>query len=49
MNKSITELKTDVRNINLHLENVTDKNIGLLAGNVSSANDRLITVQIRND
>lgn len=49
MDKSITELKTDVRNINLHLENVTDKNIGLLAGNVSSANDRLITVQIRND
>ncbi|MBE6843641.1 MAG: hypothetical protein E7510_12550 [Ruminococcus sp.] len=45
MDKSITEVKTDVRNIKLHLENVTDKNIGLLAENVSSANDRLITIE----
>lgn len=45
MDKSIAEVKTDVRNIKLHLENVTDKNIGLLAENVSSANDRLITIE----
>lgn len=45
MDKSITEVKTDVRNIKLHLENVTDKNIALLAENVSSANDRLITIE----
>ena len=42
---NVSDLKTDIRNIHLHLENVTDKNIITIAENVSSANERLVTIE----
>ena len=41
MQNEMTEMKTDIKNIKLHLENITDKNICLLAENHSTLIDKL--------
>ncbi|MBQ9981770.1 MAG: hypothetical protein IJP18_04300 [Oscillospiraceae bacterium] len=41
----MTDMKSETRGLKLHLENVTDSNINLLAENVSSANTRLISIE----
>ena len=41
----ITNVESDVRSIKLYQENDLDKNIQILAENVSSSNDRLISIE----
>lgn len=41
----ISSIENDVRSIKLYQENVLDENIRLLAENVSSANERLMTIE----
>lgn len=45
INQRLTNVESDVRSIKLYQENVLDKNINLLAENVSSANERLISIE----
>ena len=45
INQRLTNVESDVRSIKLYQENVLDKNISLLAENVSSANERLISIE----
>ncbi|MDO5148439.1 MAG: hypothetical protein ACI4KB_08190 [Oscillospiraceae bacterium] len=41
----LINVESDVRSIKLYQENVLDKNIHILAENVSSANERLISIE----
>lgn len=45
INQRLTNVESDVRSIKLYQENVLDKNISILAENLSSANERLVSIE----